>query len=148
MRPVTQITSTVAVVGSLLVSGCSAFRPIHQTVNIVAFPEDATLVVNGKKYQPPAQISVMRDQEVAIQCFKEGYAPYNHTIGTHMNGIGALDVVGTVFFLFPVLGLFAPGAHSLDQTDVNITLYERGHEPPPCPPATDVPTTAFPARHK
>lgn len=132
----------------LAATGCSAFRPMHQTVNIVVFPEDATLMVNGKKYQPPAQISVMRDQQVAIQCFKEGYAPYNHTISTHLNGSAALDIVGTIFFIFPIIGLIAPGAHSLDQTDVNITLYERGHEPPATVPTeADKPKTT-PARKR
>ena len=115
----------------LLPTGCSAFRPMNQTVNIVAWPEDSALTVNGKSYHPPTQISVRRDQQVAIQCFKDGYVPYNHTIGTHLSGSAALDIVGTIFFLFPIIGLIAPGAHSLDQTDVNITLYLRGTQPPP-----------------
>lgn len=106
-----------------LVGGCSAFRPHTQTVNIVCDPSDAILTVNGNRYASPAQVSVKRNRDVAIQCQKTGYHVAQQTIGHSLNGTGALDAAGTVLFLLPGIGLFTPGAWSLDQEDVRIQLY-------------------------
>lgn len=80
-------------------------------------------MVNGQRYTPPAQVKVRRDRDVSIQCYKDGYTPYMRTIGNHMNGTGTLDVVGTVLFLVPGIGLLTPGAYSLDETEIGISLY-------------------------
>jgi hypothetical protein len=106
-------------------TGCSAFRSSTQTMNITASPTDSILMVNGSRYTPPAQIKVRRDRDVSIQCYKEGYIPYQRTIGYHMNGTGAADIIGTVLFLLPGVGLFCPGAYSLDETDVGVSLYQK-----------------------
>jgi hypothetical protein len=68
---------------------------------------------------------VKRNRDVSIQCYKEGYAPYQRTIGNHFNTTGVLDAVGTWLFLLPGIGLFTPGAWSLDETDVTISLYQK-----------------------
>jgi hypothetical protein len=79
-------------------------------------------MVNGQRYTPPAQVTVKRNREVSIDCYKDGFVPYQRTIGYHFNSTGALDAVGTALFLVPCIGLFTPGAWSLDETDVNISL--------------------------
>ena len=106
-------------------TGCSAFRAHNQTLNITCNPDDSILMVNGRRYSSPAQVSTKRNRDVSIQCFKEGYLPQQLTIGNHFNGTGALDAAGTFFFLVPCIGLFTPGAWSLDETDVGITLYQK-----------------------
>jgi hypothetical protein len=121
---------TVASIGmclSLLVAttGCSAFRAHNQTLNITCSPEDSILMVNGQRYSSPAQIRVKRNRDVSLQCHKEGYVSYQRTIGHHLNGTGALDAVGTLLILVPCIGLFTPGAWSLDETDVGINLYQK-----------------------
>lgn len=103
-------------------TGCSAFNSKMQTMNISCKPIDATLIVNGQKYDSPAKISVKRNDDVSIQCYKEGFAPYQRTIGYHLNGTGVLDIVGTALFLIPAIGLFTAGAWSLDETEVPIML--------------------------
>jgi hypothetical protein len=113
--------------GMLMVAttGCSAFRAHNQTMNINCTPEDAILMVNGQRYSSPVQLSVKRNRDVSLQAHKEGYVPCQRTIGHHFNGTGALDAVGTLLILVPCIGLFMPGAWSLDETDVGITLYEK-----------------------
>ena len=105
-------------------SGCSAFRPRTETINISSNPEGADVTVNGATYRTPAQASVRRDGSIAIQCYKKGYVPYNRTIDTHLNTTGILDIVGTCIFIIPCIGLFTPGAYSLDETNVNVSLYK------------------------
>lgn len=116
--------STVLATSMLILSGCSAFRPSTQMVNITCAQPDAILTINGQRYTSPAQVRVKRNRDMSIQAYKTGYTPYQRTLGHHFNGTGALDAVGTVLFLVPGVGLFCPGAWSLDETDVFITLYE------------------------
>ena len=108
----------------MLASGCSAFRAHNQTLNVNCMPQDAILMVNGQRHSSPTQVNVKRNRDVSIQCHKEGYYPYQRTIGHHFNATGALDAVGTFLFLVPGVGLFTPGAWSLDETDVSISLYK------------------------
>jgi hypothetical protein len=118
-----------AILGACIIvltnTGCSAFRSPMQTMNINCNPSDCILMVNGQRYTPPAQISVKRNRDVSIQCYKDGYAPYQRTIGNHFNDTGVLDAIGTWIFILPGIGLFTPGAWSLDETDVTIALYQR-----------------------
>jgi len=83
------------------------------------------VMINGQRYNSPASIRVKRDRDVSIQCYKEGYIPYQRTIGNHFNETGALDAVGTFCFLLPGIGLFCSGAWSLDETDVTVTLFQK-----------------------
>ena len=125
-----KIIRTAASIGMIAVlvaasTGCSAFRSHMQTMNISCSPSDAILMVNGQRQSSPAQVSVKRNRDVSLQCYKEGYAPYQRTIGHHFNETGVLDAVGTWLFLVPGIGLFTPGAWSLDETDVTISLYQK-----------------------
>lgn len=104
--------------------GCSAFRASTQIVNVSCVPQDAIVTVNGHRASMPAQISVRRDRDLSVQAHKQGHAPYQRTIGHHLNGTGALDAVGTLLVLVPGIGLLTPGAWSLDETDVAVTLYK------------------------
>lgn len=110
----------------VLLSGCSAFRPHSQTLNVACSPADATLQVNGSMYKSPAQVEVPRNRDVSVQCSKKGYFQAQRTVQHHFNGTGALDAAGTLLFLVPGIGLFTPGAWSLDQTNVQIQLIEEG----------------------
>ena len=120
-----RILSAVTGAMLLMVTGCSAFRPSTQTVNISCAPGDAVLMVNGQRHTPPVQVNVPRNRDLSLQAYKEGYMQYQRTIGHHLNTTGALDAVGTFLLLVPGIGLFFPGAWSLDETDVNITLYQK-----------------------
>lgn len=103
-------------------TGCSAFRSSMETINVTCNPADSILIVNGQRYTHPAQLTVKRSREVSIQCYKDGFIPYQRTIGYHFNATGALDAVGTLLFIVPCIGLFTPGIWSLDETDVTVSL--------------------------
>ncbi len=109
--------------------GCSAFRPVTETLNITCNEPDAIVMINGQRYTAPAQVNVKRNRDTAIQAYKEGYVPISRTIGHHFNGTGALDAAGTLLILLPGIGLFFPGAWSVDETDINLTLYPTGEKP-------------------
>lgn len=109
---------------ALCVPGCSAFRASTQTVNVSCVPQDAIVTVNGGRVTAPAQVVARRDRDLSVQAHKQGYAPYQRTVGHHLNGTGALDAVGTLLVLVPGIGLLTPGAWSLDETDVSVTLYK------------------------
>jgi hypothetical protein len=117
-----QILKSIFTAGLITVTGCSAFRSSTQVMTLTTNPQDAMLTINGIKYHPPVQVPVKRDQPAIIQCEAAGFEPQLRVIGTHLNGTGALDVVGFLFFLFPGVGLLTPGAHSLDETTVNMDL--------------------------
>lgn len=119
-----KLSSTFFAISTVIISGCSAFRPATQLVNVTCSQPSAILTINGQRYSSPAQVKMKRNRDISIQAFKPGYAPYQRTIGHHFNGTGALDAVGTILFLVPGVGLFCPGAFSLDETDVFITLFE------------------------
>ncbi|BCT68804.1 hypothetical protein [Nitrosospira sp. NRS527] len=112
----------IIVAFSIAVSGCSAFVPKTQTVSAVCSEPDANLQVNGQMYQGKAQIEAKRNKSVSIMCTKAGYFPAQKTIDHSLSGTGIADIIGTVFFLFPGLGLFTAGAWNLDETDVSLPM--------------------------
>lgn len=69
-----------------------------------------------------AQIPVKRNQNVSIMAKKDGYIPIQRSIGKSINTTGMLDVIGGLIFLLPLFGLLAPGAYSLDETNLSITM--------------------------
>jgi len=105
------------------ITACSSLRTEHQTVSVSGIPKGATLWVNGNHCDPPYQVEVMRNKDVTIKVFKEGYSPYNETIEREFNMTGMLDAVGTVLFVFPVVGLYSPGAFTLEKTEVALVSY-------------------------
>lgn len=44
------------------------------------------------------------------------------SIGNELSTTGILDIVGTILFIFPAIGLFFPGAKTLDRQNVAIDL--------------------------
>ncbi|NLF38810.1 hypothetical protein GX586_05155 [bacterium] len=117
------ICTALSVLMLTLSSGCSAFRSWEQTVSVNCTQSDAVLTLNGQRYTPPAQVSVRRNRDVSVQAYKPGFVPYQQTIGHHLNTTGVLDIIGACIFLLPGIGLFFPGAWSLDETNVTATLY-------------------------
>lgn len=86
--------------------------------------------INGIVCQSPATLSVPRNKPLFISCEKDGYFSSQRTIASRLNGVGALDAVTGAFLLYPLAGLFMPGAYSLDSTDVQIELIPIHHPMP------------------
>lgn len=117
-------TSIVMLALIAYINGCSAFRSSTEQVNVRCMPEGSTIMINDARFQTTASYQAQRNAPLLVRCYKQGYAPYSQTISTHLNTTGILDIVGTFFFLFPIVGLLTPGAFSLDVTDINVQLFQ------------------------
>ncbi len=118
-----KISSIVMLSLVIFINGCSAFRSSTENVNVRCTPEGSTIMINDARFQATASYPAHRDKPLVVRCYKDGYYPYTQTIDYHLNTTGVLDIVGTFFFLFPVVGLLTPGAFSLDVTDINVQLF-------------------------
>lgn len=107
---------------NVLISGCSTFMPSTQTISVACSESQATLQVNGEHYKGNAQMKVSRNANVSIMCTKPGYLTAQKSINKKLSGTGIADIVGTFFFLFPGIGLFTPGAWTLEETNVNLSM--------------------------
>jgi hypothetical protein len=84
--------------------------------------EGVVLVVNGQRQTCPVTIEAPRNRELSVEGYKDGYLPYKRSISYHWNGTFVLDVIGTVLFLVPVIGLMTAGCKDLDETDIMVIL--------------------------
>jgi hypothetical protein len=105
-------------------SGCSAFVPSKQQFYVTCQQPGTYVSVNGHAVTPPGSIAVLRNKPVYIVALHNGYAPYSDTIGHHLNVWAALDIVGGVCWIGPYFGLNFAGSRSLDETHLDITLYQ------------------------
>ena len=72
--------------------------------------------------QGTANASVKRNENAQIMAKKSGYITVQRSIGKSLNTTGILDIVGGVLILIPLFGLLAPGAYSLDETNLTIPM--------------------------
>jgi len=103
-------------------SGCSAFQPDKQTLNLNCEYTDTVVLVNGTKQPCPSKIDVARDLPLTIEASKPGYYPYHRYIGKHLSSYGKWDIAGTIVWFFPIFGTWTPGAWDLDETDIMVSL--------------------------
>jgi hypothetical protein len=114
--------SIVLSLNLVILTGCSAFMPKSQTVSVACSESDAALQINGQQFNGAAQTDVPRNKSVNIMCTKPGYFPAQRSIDYSLSGTGVADIVGTVLFILPGIGLFTDGAWSLDETNVNVSM--------------------------
>ena len=109
---------------SLAVSGCSAFRTPHQWVTVTTDHPEAEIYVNGiMEGKGRVTVPVKRD-ETALVVVRKGTTRIQHPITTAYNKTAFIDIIGGFLFLVPFFGLMAPGARSLEERDVRISLME------------------------
>lgn len=109
--------------------GCAALTPSRQMLSVTSNVPDAAILVNGENIGfGSGKTEVKRNSIVNIMAIKNGYHPAIRTIGKH-NNIGAiLDAAvcgfGLIIFAIPwcVSAFAAPGAWSLDDTDVSVFM--------------------------
>lgn len=107
----------------LSTSGCSSFRSSTQTLSVNTDQPDTEIYINGSMVgRGTASTPVKRNQNVSIMAKKDGYVTVQRTIGKSLNTTGILDIVGGVLILIPLFGLLAPGAYSLDEENINVTM--------------------------
>jgi len=104
-------------------AGCSFFGSSSQTLSVTSDPEGADVEVNGSYIgQTPLQYQIPTKRSSMIVVRKEGYRTVNRTTSTKLSTLGILDIVGTFFFLVPILGLIAPGAYEQEGANLSVNL--------------------------
>jgi len=118
-----RLSMVAAISLSLLVApGCSLFAPHSQTLQVTASDPDAEIIINGS-YQGRGAVAVRvpRNQSQAVMARvgdRVGTASVQPVIST----TGVLDVVGTFFFLFPILGVISPGFFKLERDSITVVV--------------------------
>ena len=106
----------------LTANGCSFFAPKTENVAVNTVPAGAEVYVNNDfKGTTPCNVPVScKGGEIMVK--KAGYDPQLYKVGRHLGTCGVMDIVGTVMFLVPAIGLFSAGAYTLDEHTVSVPL--------------------------
>lgn len=121
------VATALSVALLLQLTGCSAFRPFNQTVQIDCAQQDVQLQVNGAPYACPAAVPVQRNRPVDVRASKEGFPTQQRLVKFQISTTGILDLAGGLIILVPAIGLAFPGAFDLDTT----SLYFDMRQPAP-----------------
>jgi hypothetical protein len=115
---------STALIALLSLQGCSAFQPKQESVTIIASTQPATVYVdNNPVGASPVTMMLDRNKSYAITAEYDGRHG-SAVIERKISGTGVLDIVGTVFFIIPVIGIFCPGFWDLDPTTVHVQIPE------------------------
>ncbi len=106
-----------------ILTGCSAFRPHKESLSIMTNQPDAVIYVNGERLGTGVvHTRVKRSKNVQVVASKPGYHTAYRSIDSNLNITGVLDIIGTILYLIPFVGLLTPGCKSLDETNVALHL--------------------------
>lgn len=103
---------------SLFLTGCSAFQPKQQQITINSYKRQQ-VQINDKFYTIPTTMYVDRDKTLTISKKEGKFITYTKSISPVPSIWGKLDTWG-VYFLYPGIGLFTPGALELETNIINI----------------------------
>lgn len=105
-------------------TGCSAFVGSRQRVSVMTSAPRAEIYANGELIGrgTHAEFRAKRNKDVQIMVKAKGFYPGYASIGSDLSTTGILDIIGTILFLFPVVGLAFPGAKTLDRQNVAVDL--------------------------
>jgi hypothetical protein len=107
----------------VLLSGCSALASKTQQMSVTAYPDDATITINGQRFgEGHAVTEVKRDVSVTVSASRKGCETSHRFVGYGINGLGILDGIGGLIFLVPAVGLATSGAYSIDEDNIHLTL--------------------------
>jgi len=106
----------------LTANGCSFFAPKTENVAVNTVPAGAEVYVNNDfKGNTPCNVPMScKGGEIMVK--KAGYDTQIYRVGRHLGTCGIVDIVGTVMFLVPAIGLFSAGAYTLDEHTVNVSM--------------------------
>jgi hypothetical protein len=116
------LATALAVALLLQLAGCSAFRPLNQTVQIDCAQPGVQLQVNGAPHACPAAVPVRRNRAVDVRASREGFPTQQRLVKFQISTTGILDLAGGLIILVPAIGLAFPGAFDLDTTSLYFDL--------------------------
>ena len=96
-------------------TGCSLFAPWKESITVDSEPQGAQVIIPGQRLTTPCVLTVPCNKEVVVILKKEGYSTATYNIRPTLGICGVLDVAGLCCWLIPGIGLFTPGAFTLDQ---------------------------------
>jgi hypothetical protein len=109
----------------LLLTGCSVFNHRTQTFTVTTRAPEADVYINGELAgKSPVSRELKRNENIKLLVKKEGYLPEEKLILHHFSTSGRVDIISSCWLLFPALGLLSPGAWTLNETNVNVRLFQ------------------------
>lgn len=96
-----------------LLTGCSMMADSTQRLKVLGNSEHDRVTVNHQTIRVPSMIEVAKDKSVTVNAYDAGRLTFTKTIVPLPSIQGKLDTMG-VYFLFPGIGLFYPGAMELE----------------------------------
>ena len=113
----------IATSAIILLSACSLGMPPTQKLTVNTSEPGAEIWINGQvRGTSPLETDVERNKNVSIMARKDGYETGNRSLGTRLSSTGKQDIIGTILFAIPVIGLLSPGAWEIDETTVVIPM--------------------------
>ena len=89
--------------------------PWKENITVDSDPQGAQVIIAGQRLKTPCTFTVPCNKEVLVVVKQDGYDTVSYTIRPTLGVCGILDVVGTCCWLVPGIGLFTPGAFTLEQ---------------------------------
>ncbi len=120
MKSLLQAAILFTMLSALL--GCSVFRSHTQMINVTCSQPEAKLYINDREEKDPFQGKVRRNKGVIIECEMEGYDGATRFVNYRLNTTGYLDIIGGFLIYIPYVGLFFPGAYSLQDTEIEVQM--------------------------
>jgi len=123
------LKTIIVIMGVCNLTACSSLASKTQNISVKTNVPDALILVNNEEAGfGTVEKTVNRNKFVDIAIYKEGYMPVHKTVGKHNSAQGVVDTVvcglGLIILTFPwcISSFAAPGAWSLDETDINLVL--------------------------
>ena len=111
---------------ALSLTSCSLFVPSHENLSVLSDQIDSEIYINGALIGKGAVVaSVKRNKNTHILVKKDGFHTVQRNIDSHLNVFGVMDIIGGILFLIPIIGLMAPGAYSISESNISIMMVEK-----------------------
>ncbi len=116
--------------------GCSLFGQPTQVVQVTATDPTAEITIDGAFVGKGAGTSSLARDRTHTVMARAGDRVGTAVIDRKISTTGILDLVGTLFFLFPILGVLGDGFWDLSPQTLMITLPPAPAAPPSTPPTS------------
>lgn len=104
----------------------SPFTGSHETITLSATDPEAVIFLDGEEQGPgPVEVRLSRYGTFLVEARCPDGRDGNAWITPTLTTTGVIDSVSAYFIGFPLFGLLAPGAWTLDPDEVTVKVKER-----------------------